>query len=529
MSERILTSTSENAGLTISSGSAAVLQRACACGQHTVGGGECDACHDKRQNPLQRRASTDTVQSSVPPIVHEVLRSPGQPLDAATRAFMEPRFGHDFSQVRIHAGGKASESAQAVGALAYTVGSEVVFGGNQYAPGTVNGNRTLAHELTHVVQQSGSTYGDLQALTIGPSDDGLEVEAAAQSEKVVSGTSAPIARFAPAGRLQRQIPAGAGGPPAPTHTPAPDPDQRLPRTHASSNRGMGNYTSELTSFAAGSTCMLTLRMNLSFDFVDDARSFPTDTNRNPTATPTRTRWSPAEQNHWTSEFVRSVSNRWSYRYPLVPGKADCLWAMAVCNRALARVEVIPVTSGGDAVVHVAHVPSSAYRSRAGSGNAWLTQQDVEPGSNTPGQVTVEHEFGHLLGLDHSNPACQSTAAGPATNTGRDSCYGVTADQVNDIMGKGSIVTPQDYLPFVEEMNYYTTACDWKAEGTAPKPATSSFLSGHAGLAAGGLLGAAGGAVVGGVLGGGALGAVLGGVVGLSGGAAVGAIVDLIAS
>jgi hypothetical protein len=223
-----------------------------------------------------------------------------------------------------------------------------------------------------------------------------------------------------------------------------------------------------------------------------------------------------------------VTNRWSYRYPLVAGKPDGLWAMAICNRALARVEVIPVTSGQDAIVHVAHVDSSAYRSGAGYGNAYLTQQDVVPGSNVSSQVTVEHEFGHLLGLDHSNPACQSTAAGPATNTGRDMCYGVTADQIADVMGKGSIVTPEDYRPFVEEMNNLAPECDWKTEGKAPKPG-GSFLSGHAGLAVGGLLGAAGGAALGGVLGGGAVGAVLGGVVGLAGGAAVGAIADLIAS
>ena len=89
----------------------------------------------------------------VPPIVHEVLRSPGQPLDVATRAFMEPRFGHDFSGVRVHTDAKAAESARAVNALAYTVGRNVVFGAGQYLPQTNAGQRLLAHELTHTVQQ----------------------------------------------------------------------------------------------------------------------------------------------------------------------------------------------------------------------------------------------------------------------------------------------------------------------------------------------------------------------------------------
>ncbi|HLB71706.1 MAG TPA: DUF4157 domain-containing protein [Candidatus Methanoperedens sp.] len=92
-------------------------------------------------------------QSGVPPIVHQVLRSPGQPLDAAASTFMEPRFGHDFNQVRVHTNARATESVQGINALAYTVGNNIVFGRGQYAPGTTTGSRLLAHELTHVVQQ----------------------------------------------------------------------------------------------------------------------------------------------------------------------------------------------------------------------------------------------------------------------------------------------------------------------------------------------------------------------------------------
>lgn len=92
---------------------------------------------------------------SAPPIVHDVLNGGGgHPLDATTRAFMEPRFGHDFSQVRVHTDAQAAESARSVNALAYAVGKDVVFGVGQYVPGTSKGQRLLAHELTHVVQQS---------------------------------------------------------------------------------------------------------------------------------------------------------------------------------------------------------------------------------------------------------------------------------------------------------------------------------------------------------------------------------------
>ena len=77
----------------------------------------------------------------MPPIVHDVLRSSGQPLNPATRAFMEPWFGHDFGRVRVHVDGQAAESAQAVNALAYTMGNDVVLGAGKYDPQSEHGDR----------------------------------------------------------------------------------------------------------------------------------------------------------------------------------------------------------------------------------------------------------------------------------------------------------------------------------------------------------------------------------------------------
>ncbi|MEP7219674.1 MAG: DUF4157 domain-containing protein, partial [Bacteroidota bacterium] len=91
--------------------------------------------------------------SMAPPIVNDVVGSSGSPLDADVRQYMEPRFAHDFSGVRVHTDAHAAESADAVNALAYTVGDRVVFGANRYRPGTMEGKRLLAHELAHVVQQ----------------------------------------------------------------------------------------------------------------------------------------------------------------------------------------------------------------------------------------------------------------------------------------------------------------------------------------------------------------------------------------
>src|SRR5512134_3274935 len=124
-----------------------------------------------RSRILQRSRICD--QHGAPPVVHEVLHSPGQPLDAATRAFMEPRFGVDFGGVRVHADARAAESARAVNALAYTVGRSVVFGAGQYAPSTAQGQRLLAHELVHTLQQRFANPSPT-ALPIGESQDGFE-------------------------------------------------------------------------------------------------------------------------------------------------------------------------------------------------------------------------------------------------------------------------------------------------------------------------------------------------------------------
>jgi len=126
-----------------------------------------------------------------PPLVHEALRAGSDPLDAATRANMEARFGQDFSRVRVHTGDLAGRSAAAMAAHAYTVGSHVVFAPGHYAPGTTAGQRLIAHELAHVVQQGTRDHGvpPLSALPIGARDDPLEREADALAETVAGGST----------------------------------------------------------------------------------------------------------------------------------------------------------------------------------------------------------------------------------------------------------------------------------------------------------------------------------------------------
>jgi|GEM_PF-6491572 len=129
-----------------------LLQRKCACGGKSVLDGEGEHGRKKRGGTLQR-SSRGSAPGEVAPMVYDVLDAPSQPLDAATRAAMEPYFGYDFSQVRIHTDEVAAASARQVNALAYTVGTDVVFDTGQFAPGSPSGRQLLAHELTHVAQQ----------------------------------------------------------------------------------------------------------------------------------------------------------------------------------------------------------------------------------------------------------------------------------------------------------------------------------------------------------------------------------------
>ncbi len=193
-----------------------VLQRKCACGA----GKKCEKC-DEEPLLIQRAARNSERATGnsegIPPIVNEVLRSPGEPLDAATRAFFEPRFGHDFSQVRVHSDARGAESARAVNALAYTVGREIVFAGGRFSPRTNEGRRLLAHELTHTIQQSQGVTAGLASqhngngnLPVSRVDDASEREAdqvasavmhESQFEALAGGASVSVARSM---MLQRQ-------------------------------------------------------------------------------------------------------------------------------------------------------------------------------------------------------------------------------------------------------------------------------------------------------------------------------------
>lgn len=182
--------------------SGALLQRKCS---------QCkEEDEEERVSKLQRQEAGPG-PAPAPPVVHEVLSSPGRPLDHATRGFMEPRLGSDFSGVRIHTDSRAAESARSVSALAYTVGRDIVFASGQYSPESAAGKQLLAHELTHVVQQQqwggpGTLAASSSAPVIASETSAAEREAAALAHRVMAGQSVAGRRLAaPSGHMHRSV------------------------------------------------------------------------------------------------------------------------------------------------------------------------------------------------------------------------------------------------------------------------------------------------------------------------------------
>jgi hypothetical protein len=147
----------------------------------------------------------ESIQRS--PVKDVVGRGGGQPLDDVVRTNMEGRFGEDFSGVRVHTDGQASESARSVNAHAYTVGTDIVFAGGRYDPGSTTGQRTIAHELTHVIQQrSGPVDGTPTGggIKLSHPADRFEQAAEQSAERIMATPPAANAPSAQAQAVQRE-------------------------------------------------------------------------------------------------------------------------------------------------------------------------------------------------------------------------------------------------------------------------------------------------------------------------------------
>ena len=389
-----------------------VLQR-CACGRQ--GPAPCPRCAKQES----RRISGPGPRSAeAPPVVHEVLREPGQPLDAATRHSMESRFGHDFSNVRVHSDSRAAASARAVQARAYTVGRHIAFA----APprfSSAGSEALLAHELTHVIQQRGAEpRGDV----IRIADPGTEMEREAERASRVRPDAAQVGPASAIGPLVMRQPDTA-------NKDGASKDHPRIFTYRRANFD-DRFDGEVD--AANHRVVLIMRLN-----IED--------------------WGKPEGKEERITKFRAkakalIEQTWSGIYAL----------QSVCQgqteKFEARLRVEMTASNPHHTVRLweksSNVRSKSTDWQQGDENARARTTPVlldpkKPPSKsnmkemTFYQVPAVHEFGHLMGLQHI--ACAGDD---------DRCYGVTAEQKMDIMGYGSVVSPRDYAPFVRIMTRY---------------------------------------------------------------------------
>jgi hypothetical protein len=454
-----------------------LLQRKCACG------GGCASCSEKSKLQRFAREPGDAL-GGVPEIVNEVIGGGGRPLEPGVQRTMESRFGQDFSRVRVHDGPRAAESARAVRALAYTVGRDVVFADGHYRPHDRAGQRLIAHELAHVAQQRAGAGTRVQPQSVSAAHDPLEHEADRAADLAMAGAH-PALSSGGGRSLMRQPAAGASpekkGEAAPTKATVSEKSEKKEPKKPSpfeyvGKTGYGKFRAEYDPEEA----VLHVTMKVKFDFDLYAST-----------------WLGHEdqKQKFVSDFINKNQATWSGRYVLVPdGDSQDYKAPVAVKIRIERVtggehytvfakyseypmaENAPerVTSDG-----AAHISSDALQGAIRGGKGFANR------FSTP----ALHEFGHMLGLAHIGadkaPICAEPGSGGRGGSAA-TCYGTTEDELNDIMGRGSFVSPRDYQPFVECMNVLAPKTKWKVaeprSGGLPWWAYAALIAGGVALA-----------------------------------------------
>ena len=256
------------------------------------------------------------------------LESLGRPLDPETRASMSARFGHDFTKVRVHDDTQAAESARDIGARAYTVGNDIVFGAGGFAPETPDGQRLLAHELTHVVQQSSAAAVPQAKLARSTPGDLAEREADDVAERIADGEQVSVAQHATLGIYGNWLEdAGA----AVADVVGDVTDSRPDEERLDAEEDLGDFMGELFDVqnhhpstgrglfdaaydpAAGD---LEIQLKICFQFVDGD---PADPDWMVVAagrpfTADQFKWTPEESDAWKTNALGDIEGQWSDRF-----------------------------------------------------------------------------------------------------------------------------------------------------------------------------------------------------------------------
>jgi hypothetical protein len=482
-----------------------VLQRKCACGNHALGG-QCEICGKESEAPMQRKAVGSAEAHEAPPIVHEALSSPGQPLDAETRAFFEPRFGHDFSDVRAHTDAIAARSARAVDARAYTFASHIAFADGAYNPQTDEGRHLLAHELAHTLQQEGNSNSikrsSNQALEINKANAPAEREADRITAEVMEGrrVSSPSGIHAPT--LSRQPAGGAG---AESQRPASQrnaaasaqPERFAPnvdlgrmsryyngRADALLNRGPAMAHALSGRGGDAPPCQIDLFLKLHFDFHLGPSEYREGTWGG--MTQPGPPWPADRAQRWKLDYMRMAQNTWRTRSALERA-GEC--PTEPCNRAVGQLRIVDADQMTDSDGRPVQVPgmtntphfnvrvfefrplAGRQESRVGGSESTMYAEDILPRGTPPPAGfdqdkyrwmpgAAPHETGHMLGRPHVN------CAPDVDNPNDERCYGESPTQLANVMGRGSEVSQEDHAPFLAALRA-TTDCSWRVVPGGP--------------------------------------------------------------
>jgi hypothetical protein len=450
---------------------------------------------DLQRKPSLQRDAEGAMQTSED-LESRLDQGGGTPLNDDMRSFMEPRFGADFSQVRVHTDNQAVQMSQELGAQAFTHGSNIYFGAGKYDPSSQSGQHLLAHELTHVVQQTGNTKSPQAKLTASTPKDASEQEADRMADRVMAGESAQVTQSSGANLHGNWLTDGLsavgdaiGGAVDTVGDAVGDAfdardneaeldeweDYQEAREDLAEFLADSPYTSEDFQPSSGlgmfdatyfaSTGTLDIVCKCSFNFIDgSATEFPT-------AAAADLTWSDAAKEDWKRRYLATVSSSWSGGNHTFHCQND--WWESL--QASTSVRFIEVDSGEHFGIDVTKIPSGAFRQssvgapRLGgliSGHGDFDSEDLTP-TNKPGgtQVGAVHEAGHMLGLD------DEYGTGTPSHSDlveKEFGHAVTRGADGRIMSGGMDILPEHGVTFLEALKDATDMDEWSTAQKSPR-------------------------------------------------------------
>ncbi len=437
----------------------------------------------KATDGLQRQTETSNTGSQS---LSDSISNPsgGQSLDTGARDFLEPKFGHSFENIKIHADGHADALSRNMNASAFTTGQDIFFRDGAYNPQTQGGMRLLSHELTHVVQQGQSNAVPTNSINL--ENDNAEREADMVSDQVFSGGSIPSISQTPQASIQRgplDYLADRVGDALDIRDNEADNDAREEYQDAveelaefsSETYSTENFqsTTRLGAFDVTytpSSGELLIVCKCKFNFQSGSAT------QYPTASTEDLTWNSIDTNetaNWKANFLSTVSTTWSSGNHTFYCQKDYWEALS----ATTRVEIREVDSDEHFALDIAKIPVGAFRTSS-VGRPETSWTGFTPGQgnfdsndlttvNKPGgqQQAAVHEAGHMLGLDDEYGTGTPDHSGLVES---EFGHGVARGADGRIMSGGTDIQPEHGVTFLEGLKEATDMTEWSHSAKPPK-------------------------------------------------------------